>query len=154
MVYQAMEKIKIIEERFQTTQSCKKSYTNVRRRDLEFELHNWIYLKVSPMKAFIHPVFHISMLKKCLEDLSLIIPTESIKVKESLSYEEILVQILDQQVHKLRTKEVASVKVLWRNHFVKEATWEAEEDIKARYPYLFVPPNDDVDGNVPSLSLI
>ncbi|WMV09449.1 hypothetical protein MTR67_002834 [Solanum verrucosum] len=38
---------------------------------------------------------------------------------------------------RLRTKEVASVKVLWRNQFVEEATWEAEEDMKKRYPYLF-----------------
>ncbi|WMV08125.1 hypothetical protein MTR67_001510 [Solanum verrucosum] len=38
---------------------------------------------------------------------------------------------------KLRAKEVASVKVLWRNQFVKKATWEAKEDINKRYPYLF-----------------
>ncbi|WMV08782.1 hypothetical protein MTR67_002167 [Solanum verrucosum] len=42
-------------------------------------------------------------------------------------------RFLDRQVCKLRTKEVASVKVLWRNQFVEEATWEAEEDMKRRY---------------------
>ncbi|WMV45169.1 hypothetical protein MTR67_038554 [Solanum verrucosum] len=88
--------------------------------------------------AAVHPVFHISMLKKCMGDLSLIIPIEDIGIKDSLSYEEILVQILDRQVRKLRTKEVASVKVLWRNQFVKEATWEAEEDMKKRYSHLFL----------------
>ncbi|WMV15332.1 hypothetical protein MTR67_008717 [Solanum verrucosum] len=62
--------------------------------------------------AAVHPVFHISMLKKCMGDPSLIIPTKDIGIKDSLSYEEILVQILDRQVRKLRTKEVASVKVL------------------------------------------
>ncbi|WMV59105.1 hypothetical protein MTR67_052490 [Solanum verrucosum] len=87
--------------------------------------------------AAIHPAFHISMLKKCMGDPSLIIPTEDIGIKDSLSYEEILVQILDHQVQKLRTKEVASVKVLWRNQFVEEATWEVEEDMKKRYPHLF-----------------
>ncbi|WMV33672.1 hypothetical protein MTR67_027057 [Solanum verrucosum] len=87
--------------------------------------------------AAVHPVFHISMLKKCMGDPSLIIPTENIEIKDNLSYEEISVQILDHQVRKLRTKEVASVKVLWRNQFVDEATWEAEEDIKKRYPHLF-----------------
>ncbi|WMV49464.1 hypothetical protein MTR67_042849 [Solanum verrucosum] len=30
--------------------------------------------------------------------------------------------ILDPQVRKLRTKGVASIKVLWRNQFVEEAT--------------------------------
>ncbi|WMV37939.1 hypothetical protein MTR67_031324 [Solanum verrucosum] len=75
--------------------------------------------------AAVHSVFHISMLKKCMIDPSLIIPTKDIEIKDSLSYEEIQVQILDRQVRKLRTKEVASVKVLWRNQFVEEATWEA-----------------------------
>ncbi|WMV49885.1 hypothetical protein MTR67_043270 [Solanum verrucosum] len=86
--------------------------------------------------AAVHPVFHISMLKKCMGDPSLIISTENIEIKDSLSYEEIPVQILDRQVRKLRTKEVVSVKVLWRNQFVEEATWEAEEDMKKRYPHL------------------
>ncbi|WMV34380.1 hypothetical protein MTR67_027765 [Solanum verrucosum] len=72
--------------------------------------------------AAVHPVFHISMLNKCMADPSLIIPTENIVIKHSLSYEEIPVQILDRQVRKLRTKEVASCKVLWRNQFVEEAT--------------------------------
>ncbi|WMV24633.1 hypothetical protein MTR67_018018 [Solanum verrucosum] len=87
--------------------------------------------------AAVHPVFHISMLKKCMYDPSLIVPTENIGIKDNLSYEEIPVEILDRQVHKLRTKEVASVKVFWRNQFVKEATWEAEEDRKKRHPHLF-----------------
>ncbi|WMV47004.1 hypothetical protein MTR67_040389 [Solanum verrucosum] len=87
--------------------------------------------------AAVHPVFHISMLKKCMGDPSLIVQTENVEIKDNLSYEEIPVQILDRQVRKLRTKEVASVKVLWRNQFVEEATWEAEEDIKTRYPHLF-----------------
>ncbi|WMV07907.1 hypothetical protein MTR67_001292 [Solanum verrucosum] len=87
--------------------------------------------------AAVHPVFHISMLKKCISDPSLILPTKSIRIKDILSNEEIPVQILDRQVRRLRTKDVASVKVLWRNQFVEEATWEAEEDMKKRYPYLF-----------------
>ncbi|WMV51474.1 hypothetical protein MTR67_044859 [Solanum verrucosum] len=87
--------------------------------------------------AAVHPVFHISMLKKCMGDPSVIIPTANIEIKDTLSYGEILVQILDRQVRKLRTKEVASVKVLWRNQFVEEATWEAEEDVKKRYPHIF-----------------
>ncbi|WMV40442.1 hypothetical protein MTR67_033827 [Solanum verrucosum] len=77
-------------------------------------------------QSAVHPVFHISMLKKCMRDPSLIIPTG---IKDNLSYEEVSVQILDLQVRKLRTKEVASTKVLWRNQFVEEATWEAEEEI-------------------------
>ncbi|WMV09276.1 hypothetical protein MTR67_002661 [Solanum verrucosum] len=87
--------------------------------------------------AAVHLVFHISMLKKCMGNPSLIISIENIEIKDSLSYEEISVQILDRQVRKLRTKEVVSVKFLRRNQFVEKATWEAEEDMKERYPHLF-----------------
>ncbi|WMV58020.1 hypothetical protein MTR67_051405 [Solanum verrucosum] len=177
LVHQVMEKVKVIQERLKAAQICQKSYTDVRRRETEFEVDDWVYLKVSPIKgvmrfgkkgkvnpryidpyriskrvgnvsyelelpqelAAIYPVFHISMLKKCMGDPSLIIPTEDIGIKDNLSYEEIPVQILDRQVRKLRTKEVASVKVLCRNQFVEEATLETEEDMKKRYGHLFEP---------------
>ena len=57
-------------------------------------------------------------------DPSFITLIENIGIKFSLYYEEIPVQILDRQVQKLRTKEVALVKVLWRNQFFEEATLE------------------------------
>ena len=57
-------------------------------------------------------VFHISMLKKCLGDPPLIIPTEYVGIKDFLYYKEILMHILDYQVHKLRKKEVVSVNIL------------------------------------------
>ena len=50
------------------------------------------------------------MLKKYMGDPLLIIPTKDIGIKDNLSYEEICIQILDRQVLKLRTKEVASAK--------------------------------------------
>ena len=52
-------------------------------------------------------------------------------MKENFSYEEVLVEILDGQVKRLRNKEVAAVKVLWRNHLVEGAIWEGEADITA-----------------------
>ncbi|WMV32992.1 hypothetical protein MTR67_026377 [Solanum verrucosum] len=85
--------------------------------------------------ASVHPVFHVSMLKKCVGDPTSIVPLEGLGVKENLSYEEVPIEILDRQVKKLRNKEVASVKVLWRNHLVQGATWEA--DMMSQYPYLF-----------------
>ncbi|WMV43264.1 hypothetical protein MTR67_036649 [Solanum verrucosum] len=100
-------------------------------------IDNVAYELELPRELTVHPVFHISMLKKCIGDHSLILPTESIMIKDNLSYEEIPVQILDRQVRRLRMKDVASVKVFWRNQFVEEATWEAEEDMKERYPHLF-----------------
>ena len=58
-------------------------------------------------------------------------------MNKNLPYEEVLVEILDFQVKNLRNKEVTSIKVLWRNHLVEGATWEAETDMKSRYPLMF-----------------
>ena len=87
--------------------------------------------------ASVHPVFHVSMLKKCLGDPTSIIPVEGLGVDEYLSYEEVPVEILDKQVKWLRNKEIVTVKVLWRNHIVESATWEVEADMRSRYPNLF-----------------
>ena len=82
-------------------------------------------LKIPQELAFVHPVFHVSMFMKCLGDLASILPGYGLGVDENLSYEEVAVEIIDPQVKKLRNKEVASIKVLWRNHLVEGATWEA-----------------------------
>ena len=54
------------------------------------------------------------MLKKCIGDLESILPIEGLGVKDNLSYEEVLVQILYGQVKKLRNKEMVSLKVYGR----------------------------------------
>ena len=75
--------------------------------------------------AAVHPVIHISLLKKCVGDLASVVSLESMAVKDSLSYEDVQVEILDLHVRRLRNNEVASVKVLWRSQSVEGSTWEA-----------------------------
>lgn len=67
----------------------------------------------------------------------MVVSLEVVGINNSLSYKEIPVRIMDRYVCWLRMKEVASVNVLWSNQMSKEATWEAEEDIKSKYPHLF-----------------
>ena len=77
------------------------------------------------------------MLKKCIGDLVSILYLYGLVVYEDLTYEEVSLKILDREVKRLRNKRVASINVLWRNHLVESATWEAEADIKSRYLHLF-----------------
>ena len=77
------------------------------------------------------------MLKKCIGDPKSILPIEGLEVDENLSYEEVSVEILDRQVMSLRNKEVASVKVLWKNHLVEGVIGEVEANMKSRYPHIF-----------------
>ena len=82
----------------------------------------------------VHSIFDISLLKKWVGDPASIVPLESVAVKDSLSYEDVPVEILDRQVKRLTNKEVASVKVVWRSQSVEGATWEAEAAMKTKYP--------------------
>ena len=50
-VLYAMEKVQLIRDRLKTAQSRQKSYAYVRRRELEFQVDDWVFLKVSPMKG-------------------------------------------------------------------------------------------------------
>ena len=96
-------------------------------------------LKLHSELATVHPMFHVYVLKKCIGDPVSILSMEGLGVDENLSYEEVTVEILDRQVKKLRNKEVASVKVLWRNHLVEGATSEAEAYMKSHYSHIFTP---------------
>ena len=84
-----------------------------------------------------HPIFHVSMLKNHHGDGNYIIHWDSILLDEILSYEEDHVVILDREVRKLRSKEIASIKVQWKNRSVEESTWESEVDMQEIYPHLF-----------------
>ena len=72
-----------------------------------------------------------------MPDPSHVLEYEPINVREDLSYEEQPVQIIDRKDQVLRSRNISLVKVLWSNHAVQEATWEKEEDMKDKYPYLF-----------------
>ena len=49
--FYAMEKVQLIRDGLNTTLSRQKSYTDVRRRELEFQVDDWFFLKVLPMKG-------------------------------------------------------------------------------------------------------
>ena len=74
----------------------------------------------------IHIVFHVSMLRKYIADLSHALQPPAVELIEYLTYEEYLVVIVDRQVCRLRTKVILTVKVLWSNHTTEYCTWETE----------------------------
>ncbi|XP_070032351.1 uncharacterized protein [Nicotiana tomentosiformis] len=114
----------------------KKDIVEYVARDLEFKEDDW-----GVLEGFPHEGYNAVQLEKEIEsevvgDPSLIVPVDTIEVNEKLTYEEIPVAILDRLVRKLRNKDIASVQVLWRSQKVEDATWEAEEEMKKKYPNL------------------
>ena len=90
-------------------------------------------LALPPGLSGVHPVFHVSMLKRYHGDGNYIIRWDSVLLDDNLSYEEEPVAILDREIRKLRSREIASIKVQWKNRHVEEATWEKEADMRERY---------------------
>ena len=66
-------------------------------------------LELPAKLATMHPVFHISLLMKCMGDPASVVPLESVAVRYSLSYEDVPLEILDRHVRSLRNKEVSSI---------------------------------------------
>ena len=94
-------------------------------------------LALPPSLSVVHPVFHVSMLRKYIKDETHVISPDSVELGPDLTYEKEPIAILDRHIRKLRTKELVSVKVQWKHRSVTEASWEAESDMRARYPQLF-----------------
>ncbi|XP_070009581.1 uncharacterized protein [Nicotiana sylvestris] len=85
----------------------------------------------------VHPVFHVSMLRKYVGNPSHVLNSRAVQLDGDLTYDVELVATLEWQVRKLRSKDIASVKMQWRSRPVEEATWETEGEMRSRYPHQF-----------------
>ncbi|GJU90988.1 putative reverse transcriptase domain-containing protein [Tanacetum coccineum] len=85
----------------------------------------------------IHNTFHVSNLKKCLSDESLIIPMKELQLDDKLNFVEEPVEIMDREIKQLKRSRIPIVKVRWNSKRGPEFTWEREDEIRAKYPHLF-----------------
>jgi hypothetical protein len=92
-----------------------------------------------PQEMFdIHPVFHVSQLRRCLRELDKEhIPIEAVDLQKDLRYQEVHVKILDIVTKRTRNSEVRICRVQWSRHSEKEATWEREDALRKEFPHLF-----------------
>ncbi|GJS64253.1 putative reverse transcriptase domain-containing protein [Tanacetum coccineum] len=120
IIQETTEKIVQIHQRLQATRDRQRSYANVRRKPLEFQVGDRVMLKVSPLAyklelpeelSSIHNTFHVSNLKKCLYDESLIIPMKELELNDKLNFVEEPVEIVDREIKQLKRSRIPIVKV-------------------------------------------
>ncbi|GJS33243.1 hypothetical protein Tco_0531625 [Tanacetum coccineum] len=79
----------------------------------------------------VHSTFHVSNLKKCLSDESLVIPMKELRLDDKLNFVEEPVEIMDQKVKQLKQSRISIAKVRWNSKRRPEFTWEREDQIRA-----------------------
>ncbi|GJS40840.1 putative reverse transcriptase domain-containing protein [Tanacetum coccineum] len=108
-------------ERMQAAHDRQKSYADLKRKPMEFQVRDMVMLKVSPWKgvvhfgkwgklnlryvgpfkvlekvgSVVHNTFHVSNLKKCYSDEPLAVPLEGLHVNDKLYFVEEHVEIMD-----------------------------------------------------------
>ncbi|GJW48442.1 putative reverse transcriptase domain-containing protein [Tanacetum coccineum] len=86
----------------------------------------------------VHDTYHVSNLKKCLADANLHVPLDEIRVEKTLHFIEEPVEIMDREIKKLKRQRIALVKLRWNSECGPEFTWEHEDQMRIKYPQLFV----------------
>jgi hypothetical protein len=99
-------------------------------------------LELLPQLSDMHDVFYVSQLKKCLCVPEEQLPMEDLDAKEDLSYQEYPVKILETSEKVTRNKKIRMCEVQWSHHTEEEATWEKEEELKAKFPSFFSDPSE------------
>ncbi|GJV68641.1 putative reverse transcriptase domain-containing protein [Tanacetum coccineum] len=105
-----------------------KSYADRRRKPLEFKVGDKVMLKVSPWKG----VIRFSKRGKL---------NPQIHIDDKLYFIEEPVEIMDQEVKRLKQSRIPIVKVRWNSRRGPEFTWEREDQMKKKYPHLFDNPS-------------
>ncbi|GJW37845.1 putative reverse transcriptase domain-containing protein [Tanacetum coccineum] len=85
----------------------------------------------------VYSTFHVSNLKKCLSDESLIILMKELRLDDKLNFVEEPIKIMDREVKQLKQSRILIVKVRWNFKRGPKFMWEREDQIRAKYPHLF-----------------
>ncbi|GJR04983.1 putative reverse transcriptase domain-containing protein [Tanacetum coccineum] len=141
IVQETTEKVIQIKQRTQATRDQQKSYANLKRKSMEFQVWDIVMLKVSPWKGVVHfgkrgklnpsyvgPFEVLEM--TCYPDEPLVIPLERLHVDDKLHFGEELIEIMDREVKQLKQIRIPIAKVKWNSRRGPEFTWKREDQFQ------------------------
>nr|GEX33045.1 putative reverse transcriptase domain-containing protein [Tanacetum cinerariifolium] len=107
LIHETTEKIIKIKQRIQAARDRQKSYADVRRKPLEFQVLAKVRtvayrLELPEQLSRVHSTFHVSNLKKCLSDKPLAISLDEVHIDDKLRFVEEPVEVMDREVKRLK----------------------------------------------------
>ncbi|XP_052732374.1 uncharacterized protein LOC128196186 [Vigna angularis] len=94
-------------------------------------------LSLPPQLSNLHPVFHVSQLRKYIADPSHIVELENVHLRQDRTLEMQPVRVEDSRTKYYKRKAIRLVKVVW-DEKTGDSTWEVEDTLRDLYPYLFL----------------
>ncbi|GJY27322.1 putative reverse transcriptase domain-containing protein [Tanacetum coccineum] len=144
IIHETTEKIVQIKSMIQAARDRKKSYTDLKRKPMDFQVGDRVMLKVLPWKGVVrfgkrgklNPRY-IGPFKKCLSDESLVIMLDGLRIDDKLHFVKEPVEIMDREIKRLKRSRIPIIKVRWNSKRGHEFTCEQEDQFKKTYPHLF-----------------
>ncbi|GKA84693.1 putative reverse transcriptase domain-containing protein [Tanacetum coccineum] len=120
LVQETTEKIVQIKQRIQAARDRQKSYADLKRKPMEFQVGDKVIEQVGAIAyklelpkelSRVHNMFHVSNLKKCHADESLAVLLDGLHFDDKLQFVEEPVEITDREVKRLKRSRIPLVKV-------------------------------------------
>ncbi|GKA04224.1 hypothetical protein Tco_0677005, partial [Tanacetum coccineum] len=146
IVQETTEKIIQVKQRMQAAHDRQKSYANLKRKPMEFEVGDKVIKTVGDVAYMlelpeelsrVHNTFHVSNLKKCHADEPLAVPLDGLYFDDKLQFVDEPREITDHEVKRLKRSRIPLVKVRWNSQRGPEFTWERGDQFWKKYPHLF-----------------
>ncbi|GJX55454.1 hypothetical protein Tco_0285351, partial [Tanacetum coccineum] len=102
----------------------------------------------------VNDTFHVSNLRKCLADANLHVSLNEIIIDKTLRFVKEPVEIMDREIGSLKRSKISLVKVRWNSKHGPKFTWECEDHMKSKNPFVLVfveaaKQSDKLDWNNP-----
>ncbi|GJY39458.1 putative reverse transcriptase domain-containing protein [Tanacetum coccineum] len=141
IVQDTTEKIIQIKQRIQAARDRQKSYADLKRNLMEFQVGDRVMLKIRAVAyklelpqelSRVHNTFHVSNLKKCYADEPLAIPLDGLHIDDKLYFVEEPIEIMDREVNILKQSRIPIIKVQWNSRRGPKFTWEREDQFQKK----------------------
>nr|GEY57999.1 putative reverse transcriptase domain-containing protein [Tanacetum cinerariifolium] len=140
LIQEMTEKIVQIKQRMQAAHDQQKSYADLKRKPMEFQVGDKVMLKVSPWKGVVRFGKRGKLNPRYVGPFKVLERVGDVSYKldlpEELSREPM--EIVDHEVKRLKQSQIPLVKVRWNSKRGPEFSWEREDQFRKKYPHLFI----------------